>query len=297
MNEISPQERLKKLLVERLRPLTAAPVETAHTAGMHFHGRQLFSYCCFTAERLAQRTVAHPTIGIVLNGEKEFWLGDLGRRFQPGDVFVLPAGLELDIVNTPDERSGRYEALLVEIPHLPPALAQLPARPAPPPGDFNIRVSLNADLVDALTHAAITLATSDHAETLAEHRLTEILMLLRDDPAARCLFQASLSDRIGWMVLAEPSRRWTAEEIARKLGLGASTLRRRLTETDTSLRAVLAATRMQVAHSLLARGEANVTAAAEAAGYTSRSHFIRRFRSVYGVAPSAHRREASNSVE
>jgi AraC-like DNA-binding protein len=40
---------------------------------------------------------------------------------------------------------------------------------------------------------------------------------------------------------------------------------------------------------MLARGEANVTAAAEAAGYTSRSHFTRRFRSVYGNTPGEHR--------
>ena len=70
---------------------------------------------------------------------------------------------------------------------------------------------------------------------------------------------------------------------------GASTLRRRLTEEGTPLRDVLAGARMQVAQELLLRGTGNVTAAAEAAGYSSRSHFTRRFRAVYGSAPGEHR--------
>ena len=91
------------------------------------------------------------------------------------------------------------------------------------------------------------------------------------------------------MVAAEPSRRWTAEEIGSRLALGASTLRRRLAAEGTSLRAVLASARMEIAEAMLSRGDGNVTAAAEAAGYTSRSHFTRRFRSLYGTAPGEHR--------
>ena len=257
---------------------------------MHVHGRQIFSYCCFETERLAQVKVNRPLIGIVLSGAKEFWLGDIGRRFTAGDVFVLPGGATLDVVNITDDRNGLYESLLVEVSSLPPSVAQLPGPLPSPRQHFDIHVTLTADLVDALAHAATTLASSDHAAILAEHRLAEVLMLLRTDPAARALFDAPLGDRVGWMVAADPTRRWTADSIAEHLGMGASTLRRKLTGDGTSLRAVLASARMQVAQGLLARGEASVTAAAEAAGYTSRSHFTRRFRSVIGSTPGEQRR-------
>jgi AraC-like DNA-binding protein len=46
---------------------------------------------------------------------------------------------------------------------------------------------------------------------------------------------------------------------------------------------------MHIAQDLLTRGDASVTAAAEAAGYSSRSHFTRRFRSVYGRSPGERR--------
>lgn len=253
------------------------------------HGRQIFTYCCFTAERLAQVKIARPMIGIVLSGAKEFWLGDVGQRFTAGDVFVTPGGATLDAVNIPDERHGLYESLLVEVANLPPSIARMPDLPPAKRRGFDIRITLTPDLVDALAHAATTLATSDNAALLGEHRLAEVLMLLRTDPAARPLFDVSLGDRIRWMVAAEPSRRWTADELADRLAIGASTLRRRLTESGTPLRSVLAAARMQVAEGLLSSGGGNVTAAAEAAGYTSRSHFTRRFRSVYGNAPGEHR--------
>jgi len=290
MEQAQPKDRLRRQLLDRLRPLAMAPGRPRKEHGVHVHGRNIFSYCCFSTERLAQVEIARPMIGIVLSGGKEFWLGEVSRRFSAGDVFVLPAGAKLDVVNLPDERRGLYESLLVEIPRLPPSIAKMPPLPlhAKRP-DFDIAVTLTANLVDALAHAATTLATSDHAVVLGEHRLAEVLMLLRADPAARALFDVSLADRIRWMVASEPSRRWTAEDIAGRLAMGASTLRRRLTDAGTPLRSVIAGARMQVAQGLLASGGANVTAAVEAAGYTSRSHFVRRFRKVYGSVPSEHR--------
>jgi AraC-like DNA-binding protein len=274
----------------------ATPAGRPHKEhGFHPRGQQIFSYCCFTAERLAQFTIAKPIIGIVLSGAKEFWLGDDGRRFIAGDVFVLPGGATLDVVNLPDERTGLYESLIVEVASLPASVARLPfpARRAARP-DFDIAITLTPELVDALAHAATTLATSEHVTALAEHRLAEVLMLLRDDPAARALFDAPLADRVRWIIAAEPARRWTAEDLGVRLAIGASTLRRRLAGEGTSLRALLASARMEIAQAMLARGDVNVTAAAEAAGYASRSHFTRRFRSVYGSAPGEHRlRKAS----
>jgi AraC-like DNA-binding protein len=294
MDNNPQQARLRRQLLDRLRPLATVPGRPRKDPGRHDFtrheiGRQVFTYCCFATERLAQVVIARPVIGMVLAGEKEFWLGDQGQRFVAGDVFILPGGATLDVVNIPDERHGLYESLLVEVASLPPSIARLPDLPPAPKQGFDIQVTLTANLVDALAHAATTLATSDHAAILGEHRLAEVLMLLRADPAARPLFEVPLADRIRWLVSADPTRRWTAGELANRLAMGASTLRRRLTEDGTPLRSVLAAARMHIAQDLLSRGDASVTAAAEAAGYSSRSHFTRRFRSVYGRTPGERR--------
>jgi AraC-like DNA-binding protein len=246
----------------------------------------LFGYCAFAIERLASVQLPHPSIIIVLTGSKEIWLGDDCQRLQAGEAFALPANLDFGVVNIPDERIGLYEALVLEVPALPAGLIDKPVAPARTPRTFDICVPLTPDLVDALEHAAITLADSSHAKALAEHRLAEVLLLVQDVPAARPLFVSSLADQVSWLLLGAPSHNWTAAEIATKLGIGASTLRRRLAADGQSLRQVMRDCRMNLARSLLTAGHSNVAQAAEAAGYTSRSHFARRFRHAHGVSPS-----------
>ena len=154
-------------------------------------------------------------------------------------------------------------------------------------------IRLTEERVEALAHAAYALRASAHAATLAGYRLAEVLVLLSDDPAAQPLFHVSLAERVAWLVLADPTRRWTAQAIGRELGLGASTLRRHLAAGGTSLREILATTRMGIAHRMLTSGEGTVAEATAAAGYASRTHFLRRFRSVYGASPGRCRQRAS----
>lgn len=277
------QSTLSRRLLQLLRPL-AMSSRTARGPGLHTFARQLFSYCCIERERLVSVVSEMPRIGIVLSGEKEFWLGDAGQRFVAGDVFVLPAGTAFDAVNIPSEASGLYESLLVEITQVPKWVQEMPG--ARPVAGFDLRVPLSQELVDALGHAAISLSGSDHAAALAGHRLAEVLILLRKMPVAQPLFAQSLAERAAWLVARAPAKRWTAEEIGRELGVGASTLRRKLVEAGTSLRGVQASARMQLAHEMLVRGEGNIADAVGAAGYASRSHFARRFQAVYGASPA-----------
>ncbi|WP_269930532.1 helix-turn-helix transcriptional regulator [Aminobacter sp. HY435] len=278
-----PERSHAQRLLKLLKPLAMAN-RTARGPGFHSHARELFSYCCVERERLASVVSETNRIGVVLSGEKEFWLGDAGQRFVAGDVFVLPKGQAFDAVNIPSEANGLYESLLVDVTDVPRWVLEMPG--ARTPSGFDLRVPLGGELVDALGHAAIALSASSHAGALAGHRLAEVLMLLRRVPAAVCLFEQSLAERAAWLVAGAPSRRWTAQAIGREFGLGASTLRRKLREEGTSLRQVLAAARMQLAHEMLARGEGNISDAAGIAGYASRSHFARRFVSVYGSTPS-----------
>jgi AraC-like DNA-binding protein len=276
---------LSRRLLGMLRPLASTVGKPGVSAGFNTHGPQLFSYCCFSTERLASVVSDKPRIGILLSGAKEFWLGDTGQRYVAGEVFCLPANTGFDVVNIPSESTGIYESLLVEIDEVPEAVRDLPGARQRADG-FDLKVPLTDDLVDALGHAAISLDASDHAGALAQHRLAEVLILLRAVPQAACLFEQSLADRVMWTVRSDPARRWTAASIGRELGIGASTLRRHLSEAGMPLRRALATARLQLAHEMLSRGEGSVTDAVSVAGYASRSHFVRQFREAYGVTPS-----------
>ena len=274
---------LARLLLQRLKPLASDLDATA--VGVRQRGAQLFTYCCLARERLARISADKPRLGVVLAGEKEFWLGDAGQHFVAGDVFALPEGVEFDVVNIPPESGGPYETLLLDIERIPPALRGRATRGKPSRG-LDMRIRLTEELVEAIGHAAIVLSESDHATALAEHRLTEVLMLLANEPAAACLFSQSLAERVAWLVSGAPSERWTAGRLAGELGVTSSTLRRKLAEQGTSLREIQAASRMQLAHAMLSAGQGNLAQAASAAGYVSRSHFARRFVEIYGRTPA-----------
>lgn len=277
---------LGSMLVERLRPMMAPD----GTAGRYAHGQQLFSYCSMDRERLKAIELSCPLIGILLRGRKEVWLGDTTQFFEPGTVFVLPARVQMDVVNIPAGPTSSYESLLLEVPALPGGVAPLTGteKSIIRDGNRQFRIPLDPDLVHALVHAATAIGSETLGEAVKAVRLMEVLTLLRPSAAARPLFQVSLAEEVAWLIGSAPSEEWTVERVADHIGLGASTLRRRLAVTGSSFRNVLRAERLRAGQAALASG-ASSFAAAEAAGYASRSHFARRYKESFGQSPSGRR--------
>ncbi|MBP1859981.1 helix-turn-helix domain-containing protein [Rhizobium herbae] len=282
----SDDAHLRSMLVDRLRPMMAPN----RTAGRYAHSNRLFSYCSIDRERFRAIELPCPIIGIMLRGYKEVWLGDTTHVFEPGTVFVLPGRVPMDVVNIPAGLTSGYESLLLEVPALPAGMTPLTAgeKTSIRDGDRQFRVPLDLDLVNTLAHAATAIASEALGKAVKAVRLMEVLTLLRPIPAARPLFEASLPDEVAWLIGSAPSEAWTVERVAEHLGLGASTMRRRLAAEGTSFRTIVRVERLRAGQSALASG-ASSFAAAEAAGYASRSHFARRYRESFGQPPSGRR--------
>lgn len=146
-------------------------------------------------------------------------------------------------------------------------------------------VTLSDDLVEALSHAATVIRSQEMSEAVQALRLSEVLTLLRPRPEARALFTQALHDEVAWLIGSAPTEDWTVERVAKAVGLGGSTLRRRLAAEGSSFRALLRQERLRAGQLAIAAGASSLSAA-EAAGYTSRSHFARRYRESYGRSPS-----------
>lgn len=277
-------EDLRRRLLDRLFEGLAG-LRDPRPAGTHPHGKGLFTYGAIRRERIAAITLAHPLIGVVLRGRKEVWFGgDLAERLLPGMVFALPAGVPLDVVNVPCERAGLYESLIFEITKLPAPVAALPQPAATAWTGPDVRLTLTADLVEAVAHAATAIADGPARARVGELRLAEMLTLLAGDAAARHLFARRLSDDLALRMAARPDEDWSVGRAAAALGLGGSTLRRRLACEGTGFRAILTRVRMEAARRLLSTGAASGDAAL-ASGYASRSHFARRYRAAFGTLP------------
>ena len=77
---------------------------------------KLATYHARAVETIRDMTIDEPALIVVLDGIKEVHIaGDL-FEFGPGEPFVLPAGRTFDIVNRPDETSGRYRAVFITLP-------------------------------------------------------------------------------------------------------------------------------------------------------------------------------------
>jgi AraC-like DNA-binding protein len=77
--------------------------------------------------------------------------------------------------------------------------------------------------------------------------------------------------------------------VARALGVGERTLRRRLAEECVSFRALVEELRMREAERLLADRERSVTEVSELLGFSEPSAFSRAFRRAFGLGPAASR--------
>ena len=176
--------------------------------------------------------------------------------------------------------------MIMEVPALPAGIA--PLSPAEkdglgPAADFGI--SPSRDLIEALVHAATAITDIGQGAAIKALRMAEVLTLMRPHAAAKPLFTVSLADEVAWLIRSEPARVWSVPFVAGRLGMGASTLRRRLTSDGTSFREILSRERLSAGRNAMRSGAASV-AAAEAAGYASRSHFARRYRQHFGTTPT-----------
>jgi AraC-like DNA-binding protein len=252
-------------------------------------GVRVFGYCVQERERIARSRMEHPAVVVVLCGTKEVWRGDVAQTFAAGVPFVIPAGMEFDLVNNPDPESGQYESICITVDDVLRLTLRGNVRHVPVTGmpTDRLDVDLTPALVEAYGHAASALTglAVATATTLARYRVLEILLLLAETAVAGMLTAVGRREQVEAIICADPGYAWQVSDVAVELGIGASTLRRQLVSAGTSFREVLLSVRMATAGVLLGSSGYSVMQAAQAAGYASRSHFSRRVRAVHGKTP------------
>lgn len=128
---------------------------------------KLATYHARAVETIRDMTINEPALIVVLDGIKEVHLAGDMFEFHPGEPFVLPAGQSFDIVNRPDEASGRYRAVFITLPRdlvrrvaqAHPRRGKAVAVSTRKPHDPGI--DLTPQAVDTISHAAMALSRTD----------------------------------------------------------------------------------------------------------------------------------------
>ncbi len=283
-------------LLHRLAPLAR------HDSRQIAHQQKFSFVSAFVARRTETiQSINMPVAGllVVLEGMKKIWWAGQMFSYGPGTAFALPTRASVDVVNEPDKRSGIYRALFLGF--SPGLLAEARRRwSALAAGHLadDPTVEIDAALGSAILHTSEALAGGIAVSNrVTEQRILEVLLLMAEAGAAPLrpdIKTCSLTDAVTSIVRDRPGHAWAAAEVAEELCKSEPTLRRMLRREGTGFRQIVAAERMRAARSILLSGGSSVADAAVVAGYTSLSHFAKRFHSTFGCLPSQIRAEAGN---
>ena len=139
-----------------------------------------------------------------------------------------------------------------------------------------------------------TARTTSLADALLAHVLGEVAK--REDAPSSGLLAAARDEQIGRalaLVHADPSRDWSAADLAAKVGMSRTRFFDRFTELVGEPPArYIARWRVHAAADLLRRGTLSMLEVAEKVGYSSEDALARAFKRHVGVAPGEYRRTA-----
>lgn len=252
-------------------------------SGQDWFRNSCFLYSAINREKVRGLRTNQTSLCVILQGTKEIWQHGVKEEFGPGALIALPEGEEVDLVNVPKDAQNPFISLSLRIGNedVPSCgLAPITTNPL-----SRFRVSQARHITSAILDAFEDLGARPSNVKLLEFRRKELLRILATDPIARCLFDRSIKQLLGRMIYGEPDRDWTVDIAAAEMGLGASTLRRKLHIDGTRFTHVLREQRLCVAQRVLSDG-ATVFEAQTASGFRSRSHFAKHFWNRFGASPS-----------
>lgn len=134
----------------------------------------------------------------------------------------------------------------------------------------------------------IPLSSLDTTMVLADEQARLQAIHACEEEMQRLEKQTSLSSRIYSMLLTQPARAPSIDEIAEQYYLSTRTIHRRLQEEGACFRDILNASRMTLAKQYLCRDKMSVTETAYRLGYGDSANFTRAFKRSEGLTPSAY---------
>ncbi len=250
-------------------------------------------FACLRALRRHSVSAVHidaPLLALPLSGRKTVRPSSApALHIVPGELMVVGAPCTLDVENVPDAGSGRYLTVAITLCDAVLDAARLLRKDAAPAARAVQPVVARAPLgglAPVLLRWCMAMERGD--EIRARLALTEVVLQLVDQGHAALLAPPAptLAARIRAMVAEAPARAWSSADIEARVGMSGATLRRRLAEEHTGLRAVISEARLAAGMQLLYTTALPVKTVAQRVGYASASSFGKRFAERYGLEPS-----------
>ncbi|MEN0614411.1 helix-turn-helix transcriptional regulator [Klebsiella indica] len=255
---------------------------------IHFHHKALTA-TEITSRRLYKLhrvTLFSPALCRVTRGSKVIVQGVSQMLATPQQLIILPSGVELDVINQPENGLFCSELLLLT----PELLADFKARYMNEPQGGRL-TSLCAPLASELAFMWQSVLQAVREEVSAElqhHQAMGLLLALYQAGYAWPLLKErheDLTGQVRQIIMLSPGESWSVAKVAKMLFVGESTLRRRLRQESRSFRQIVEEVRMAYALGQLQSTSRPIGEIAQNSGYLSGSRFSARFRQHYGLLP------------
>lgn len=225
--------------------------------------------------RLHRVRLFSPALCRVKRGSKVIVQGESRVLATPQQLIVLPADVELEVINQPE--NGLFCSDLLSL--TPELLTRFKTRylSESPPGRLT---SLCAPVTTELAfmwQSVLQAVREGLSVALQQHQTMGLLLALYEAGYVGPLLVERQQDL--------SAQAWSVSRVAKMLFLGESTLRRRLQQESQSFRQIVEEVRMAHALGQLQTTSRPIGEIAQNSGYQSGSRFTARFRQHYGLLP------------
>ena len=236
--------------------------------------------------RLHRVRLFSPALCRVKRGSKVIVQGESRVLATPQQLIVLPADVELEVINQPD--NGLFCSDLLSLtPELLTAFKTRYLSEKPPGRLTSLCAPVTSELAFMWQSVLQVRCGKDYPLLCSSTRPWACCWRsTRRGMPARC---SSSGSRIWFKrfgtACRTPAQAWSVSRVAKMLFLGESTLRRRLQQESQSFRQIVEEVRMAHALGQLQTTSRPIGEIAQNSGYQSGSRFTARFRQHYGLLP------------
>ncbi len=253
----------------------------------HIHFR--FEACQY--QRLHRVTFMAPTLIWVREGIKQMQTHGSPLRCEAGECLCLPACEAFEMENLP-QQGARYRAdIFVPPRHWTEHFLQQYGAALPPIWHSAPHFPCDSRLAQSLNHLMVCQSGSDpFHQARSEHAWHGVLLELASRGLAAPLFNLQpldLRQRLQTLLRLDLARPWRVSDLALRLGISESTLRRGLRQENTCFSELLSELRMNEAFTRVMTSNQPLLQIALDCGFQSPSRFSQNFRQRYGMSPSA----------
>lgn len=241
-----------------------------------------------------------PSLCIVVQGQKQIFLGDRNYIYNPFQYLVVPVALplEMEIATATQEKPLLGLGLELDLTTISELLLSIDDSSQPFPLVSQNQPALfisrtNTSLQDALIRLFCLLSNPTDLKILGPQIVREIIYrVLQDEQGGQLrnlVFRDSGSHRIAGLIgflNDNYDRKLSISEIARFAGMSDSTLHHKFREvTNMSPIQYLKKIRLHHARTMMVDRGLNSSEASFQVGYSNPSQFSREFKSMFGLAP------------